>query len=149
MERPCKKTPTAKGNISACWDLGAVCATTQSSAEMPHVIPSCLLTVPLAFPPRPAPDYSAFSKRLGFFLPPPYRKGAWPALGWVTDSIRKMGRDFAQSSRKPHCTKPAAVAGARGGRRIEAALKSLVYQAMSLLCLSATTCNGFSRLCDT
>lgn len=60
-----------------------------------------------------------------------------------------MGRDFAQSSREPHRAKPTAVAGARGGRWIEAALKSLVDQAMSLLCLSATTCNGFSHLCDT
>lgn len=60
-----------------------------------------------------------------------------------------MGRDFAQSSREPHHAKPAAAAGARGGRRIEAAFKSLVDQAVSLLCLSATTCNGFSQLCDT
>lgn len=60
-----------------------------------------------------------------------------------------MGRDFAQCSREPRCAKPVAVAGAGGGRWIEAAIKSLVDQAMSLLCLSAITCNGFSHLCDT
>lgn len=53
-----KRHPQPKGT-STHWDLGAGCASTQSPAEIPHFVPCCLLTAPLAFPPRPASDSSA------------------------------------------------------------------------------------------